>query len=64
MKHAGHKITNIHCFKWRNLHIDLTNWFAIRRFGWNLNGHNKHTFGLQAGWLQVTFLRDGRWEDK
>jgi len=58
-----HKIKQIY-FKskrpGRQIVIELTNWFDIRQFGWNLQGYNNHVYGLQIGWLQICVTRKGR----
>lgn len=51
-------------FKKYKIHLDLTNWFSIRTFGWKLNGYPQKVVGLQIGWLQGSILVNIRKAEK
>ena len=55
----NHRMLKSWYVKRYKLHVDMTSWFNIRKFGWNLNGYVKRVVGIQLGWIQFSTLIKG-----
>ena len=58
-KMKNHRMIKTWYVKKCNLFIDVTSWFSIRTYGWNLRGYVKRVIGIQLGWIQFSTIIKG-----